>query len=118
VDRARIISFVPALLILFGAIVKLMKTPAVVQGFAPHGYPEHLVVVVGIIELTCTIIYLIPQTSVLDAILMTALMGGATDANLWVGNPTCVVTVVLGVLVWGGLFFRDPRLRALIPLRK
>ena len=114
----RIVSFVPALLILFGAIVKLMKIPAVVQGFAQHGYPEHLVVVVGIIELACTIIYLIPQTSVLGAILMTALMGGATDANVRVGDPTYVVTVFLGVLIWGGLYLRDPRLRVLIPVRK
>jgi hypothetical protein len=74
--------------------------------------------VVGIIELSCVIVYLIPRTAVLGAILMTALFGGATVTNLRVGNPLYIVPVVLGILAWAGLFFRDERVRALIPLRK
>lgn len=114
----RILSAIPVLVVLIGAVVKLMKTPEVVQGFAQYGFPESLILVVGLIELGCVIVYLIPRTAVLGAILMTALLGGATVTNVRVDNPAWIVTVILGVLVWGGLFLRDDRVRALIPLRK
>lgn len=113
----RVVSLIPAALVLFGAIMKLIKADAVVVGMAQHGIPEHLVVLTGAIELLCTIVYLIPRTAVLGAILMTALFGGATFTNVRVGDPTWVVTVVLGVMVWGGLFLRDTQLREFIPLR-
>lgn len=114
----RIISAIPVLLLLFSAILKLMKSDAVIQSFAQYGLPEHLVAVIGCIELTCLIIYVIPRTAVLGAILMTGLFGGATVTNLRVGNPSYVATAVLGVLVWAGLYLRDERVRALIPLRR
>lgn len=114
----RILSAIPVLVVLIGAVIKLMKPPEVVQSFAQYGFPERLIVVVGLIELGCVIVYLIPRTAVLGAILMTALLGGATVTNVRVDNPAWIVTVILGVLVWGGLFLRDDRLRALIPLRK
>lgn len=114
----RVVSFIPAVLVLFGAILKLIKADAVVVGMAQHGIPEHLVVLTGAIELLCAIVYLIPRTAVLGAILMTALLGGATFTNVRVGDPTWVVTVVLGVMVWGGLYLRDRQLREFIPLRK
>lgn len=113
----RITSAIPVLLILLGATMKLMKLPPVLEGFARSGYSENLVFPIGLIELTCTIVYLIPRTSVLGAILVTALLGGATATNLRVSDPTSVVTVILGVMVWGGLYLRDRRLRSLIPLR-
>jgi hypothetical protein len=71
----------------------------------------------GITEVACTIIYLIPRTAVLGAILLTGYFGGATATHVRVGDPSFVGPVVLGVLVWLGLFLRDDRLRALIPLR-
>jgi hypothetical protein len=108
----------PALLILFGAALKLMKLPAVVEGFARNGYSERLVAPIGLIELTCTMVYLIPRTSVLGAILLTGLLGGATATNLRVGDPTSVLTIILGIMVWGGLYLRDQRLRSLIPFRR
>lgn len=114
----RVMSALPVLLILFGSIVKLMKTPQVLEGFARAGIPLQLVVPVGLIELICVVIYVIPSTSVLGAILMTGLLGGATLANLRVGEPTYPLPVLVGMLAWGGLFLRDVRLRALIPLRK
>ncbi|HEY6253771.1 MAG TPA: DoxX family protein [Candidatus Angelobacter sp.] len=113
----RIISALPALGILFGSIVKLIKAPAVVQGFAKAGFPEHLVIVVGIIEFLCVVIYLIPRTAVLGAILMIGLMGGATATNVRVGDPSMIITLLFGILVWAGLFLRKAELRALIPLR-
>ncbi|HEX6503326.1 MAG TPA: DoxX family protein [Terriglobales bacterium] len=114
----RVVSLIPAVLVLFGAIMKLIKADAVVVGMAQHGIPEHLVVLTGAIESLCAIVYLIPRTAVLGAILMTALFGGATFTNVRVGDPTWVVTVVLGVMVWAGLYLRDTQLRELIPLRK
>lgn len=112
----RIISALPVLLLLFSGVMKLMKPAPVVQGFAHFGYPESLALSIGILELACTVVYVIPRTSVLGAILMTGYLGGATATNVRVGD-SFFVPVGLGVLVWGGLFLRDDGLRALIPLR-
>ncbi len=114
----RVMSALPALLVLLSSVMKLMKMAAVVEGFARTGVPEPLIIPVGVIELACVIIYVIPQTAVLGAILMTGLLGGATITTLRIGDPTYPMPVVLGMLAWGGLFLRDTRLRELIPLRK
>jgi uncharacterized membrane protein YphA (DoxX/SURF4 family) len=113
----RIISALPVLLLLFSGVMKLMKPPSVLQGFAGYGYPESMLVVIGLLEIACTVIYAIPRTSILGAILLTGYLGGATATNVRVGNPAFIMTVILGVLAWVGLFLRDDRLRALIPLR-
>jgi hypothetical protein len=113
----RIMSGLPVLLLLFSGVLKLTKAATVMQGFAHFGYPESLVLGIGILELACTIIYMIPRTSVLGAILLTGYLGGATATNVRVGDPLFFLPAILGVLVWGGLFLRDDRLRALIPLR-
>ncbi len=84
---------------------------------AKAGYPESIIVPVGIIEIVCIVLYLIPRTSVPGAILFTPCLGAATATCVRVSDPTFVLPVILGVFVWGGLFFRDLRLRALIPLR-
>jgi hypothetical protein len=112
-----IISALPVLLLLMSAVMKLIKPPPVVEGFAHLGLPESLALGLGILELSCAIVYLIPQTSVLGAILLTGYLGGAIVTHLRVGDPF-LTPVILGVLIWGGLFLRDPRLRALIPLRR
>jgi DoxX-like family len=114
----RVMSALPVLLILLGSVMKLMRHPSVLEGFARAGIPERLILPVGLIELVCVVVYLIPRTSVLGAILMTGLLGGATITTLRVGNPTYPMPVILGMLAWGGLYLRDVRLRALIPLRK
>jgi hypothetical protein len=113
----RIISALPVLLLLFSGVMKLMKPPSVLQGFGGYGYPESMLVVIGLLEIACTVIYAIPRTSILGAILLTGYLGGATATNVRVGNPAFIMTVILGVLAWVGLFLRDDRLRALIPLR-
>jgi len=113
----RIISALPVLLLIFSGVLKIMKPPSVLQGFAHFGYPESQIVALGILEIACTLVYAIPQTSYLGAILVTAYLGGATASNVRVGDPSYFATVILGVLVWGGLFLRDARLRALVPLR-
>jgi DoxX-like family len=114
----RIISAVPVLLMLFSAVLKLVKAAPVVQGFPRYGYPESLIVIIGVLELLSCIVYLIPGTAVLGAILMTGYLGGATATNVRVGDPSYIMTVLLGVFVWGGLFLRDHRVRALIPFRR
>jgi hypothetical protein len=112
----RVISGVTALLILFAAVPKLLQAAPIIEGFRQAGFPAHLVLVVGVIEFVSSVIYLVPRTRILGAILMTGLMGGATATNVRMDNPTWIVTVILGVLGWLGLYLRDERLRALIPL--
>ncbi len=115
---SRVMSALPVLLVLLESVMKLMKLPAVIEAFARSGVPEKLIVPVGLIELTCVVVYLIPRTAVLGAILMTGLLGGATITTLRIGDPTFPMPVMLGMLAWGGLYLRDMRLRELIPLRK
>lgn len=113
----RVISAIPVLLMIFSAVMKLIKAAPVVQGMPRYGYPESQIVTIGVLELLSCIIYVIPNTAVLGAILMTGYLGGATATNSRIGDPSYVMTVLLGVFVWGGLFFRDARVRALLPLR-
>jgi hypothetical protein len=110
-------SALPVVLLVFSGVMKLMKPPAAVDGFKHLGWPVELALPLGILELTCTVIYLIPQTAVLGAILLTGYLGGAIATHVRIGEPF-ISQSIFGVLVWGGLFLRDPRLRALIPLRR
>jgi uncharacterized membrane protein YphA (DoxX/SURF4 family) len=104
-------------MLLFSGVMKLVKPASVVEGFVRLGYPESLALGIGIVELACAALYVIPRTSVLGAILLTGYLGGATATHLRIGEPF-FAPVLLGVMVWGGIFFRDARLRALLPLRK
>lgn len=113
----RVISAIPVLLMMFSAALKLAKPAGVVQGFERAGYPESLILSLGILEMLCCVVYTIPRTSILGAILMTGYLGGATATNVRIGDPSYILTVLLGVFVWGGLYLRDARLRALLPLR-
>jgi len=110
-------SAIPVLMLLFSAVLKFLKPPAVIEGFTRLGLPGDLILGLGILETACTVVYLIPKLAVLGAILLTGYLGGATLTHLRVGDPF-IAPVALGVLVWGGLFLREPRLRALIPLRR
>ncbi|HEY3057250.1 MAG TPA: DoxX family protein [Thermoanaerobaculia bacterium] len=112
----RIISALIILFMLVDGGAKVVKLKPYVEGTVKVGYPESLVVPLGIVELVCTIIYAVPQTAVLGAILMTGYFGGATATHVRIGQPF-YIPVVFGILVWVGLYLRDARLRALIPLR-
>ena len=112
----RIISALPVLALTLSAIMKLMKPAPVVEGFAKLGYDDSLALGLGIVEIVCTVIYIIPQTSVLGAILLTGYLGGATATHVRVGDPY-FGPIMLGMMVWLGLYLRDARLRALLPLR-
>jgi len=112
-----VLTALPVLALAASAVMKFMKPAAIVQGFAHLGYGESSAYPLGVVELACTALYLIPRTSILGAILVTGYLGGATATTYRVGD-SWIMAVVLGVLVWGGLFLREPRLRALIPFRK
>ena len=112
-----VMSAVPALLLLVSSSMKLMKPASVIEGFAHLGYDEDVALGLGIVELLCTVLYLVPRTSVLGAILLTGYLGGATATHLRIGEPY-YTAIFLGVLLWGGLFLRDERLRLLIPFRR
>lgn len=112
-----IISALPVRMLLFSGVMKLVKPAPVVEGFVRLGSPESLALGSGIVELGCAVIYMIPRTSVLGAILLTGYLGGATATHVRIGEPF-FAPIVLGILVWGGLFLRDDRLRALLPLRR
>ena len=112
----RILSGLPVLFMVFSAVAKLLKPAQVIEGFQKLGYPDHTILPIGVTELLCTILYVIPQTSVLGAILLTAYLGGATATHVRVGEPF-FGPIVMGMVAWLGLFLRDSRLRALLPLR-
>ncbi|HJW32496.1 MAG TPA: DoxX family protein [Holophagaceae bacterium] len=112
----RVLTALPSLLLAFSAVMKLRKSPEVLQGFTHLGLPPSLILPLGILELACVIIYLIPRTAVLGAILVTGYFGGAMLTHLRVGEPV-YSHVLFGMMIWGGLYLRDLRLRALLPLR-
>lgn len=106
-----IMTIVPVLMLVMSGVMKVAQTEEVVKGFAT--WPPGSAVAIGILELACTVIYLIPRTSVLGAILVTGYLGGATAVSVQLG-VSFILPVAFGVLIWGGLYLRDPRLRALI----
>ncbi len=117
----RIITALPVVFLLFDSVIHMMRIVPVVDSFNQLGYPVSLALGMGIIELVCVIIYVIPSTSILGAILLTGYLGGAVATQMRVGAPlfsTALFPVYVGVLVWGGLYVCDERLRTLLPLRR
>jgi len=105
----------------FSASLKFFMPDVVRETMAGLGWPEQFDLMIGIIEAACVLLYLIPQTALLGAILETALLGGAIATNVRVENPLFshdLFGVYLALFVWGGLWFRDPRLRAILPVRR
>jgi hypothetical protein len=115
----RILSILPALFLLFDAGMKLVKPDFVVKGTVELGFSESVIVPLGIVLLVGTILYLIPPTAVLGAILLTGYLGGAVATHVHAGQGPFEVLfpVVFGAVLWSGLALRDRRLRALIPWR-
>ena len=115
-----LISGLPVLFLLFDSLGKFVKPEPVVTGTVELGYQETVILPLGIILLVCTIIYLIPKSSVLGAILLTGYLGGAVATHVRVGNPLFTHTlfpVYIGILLWLGIYLRSPGLRRLIPFR-
>ena len=118
---ARSISALVILFLLFDALIHLAKPAPVVDAFARLGYPLSASVGIGIVELLCLLAYVIPQTSVFGAVLVTGLLGGAIATHVRAGSPAFeeyIFPLLLGLFLWGGIWLRDERLRAILPLRK
>jgi hypothetical protein len=113
------VSGLPALFLIVDGAMKLAKPEVVVETTVKLGYPESVILGLGVVLLLSTILYLLPQTSVLGAILLTGYLGGAVATHVRVGDGLFSVSfpVVFGMLLWGGLVLREPRLRAFLPLR-
>jgi DoxX-like family len=117
----RIITGLVAAFLLFDAAIKFTKPAPVAAAFARTGWPLELSVTLGAILLTSTVLYLIPQTAVLGAVLLTGYLGGAVATNLRLENPlfsNTLFPVYFGILTWAGLWLRDRRLGELLPLRR
>lgn len=112
----RVVSALPVAMLVMSGIMKFMLPPEAVDGFKHLGWPTSVALALGIIELGSTILYAIPQTAVLGAILLTGYLGGAIATHVRI-DEAFVIPAILGVLVWLGLFLRGARLRALLPLR-
>ncbi|MBA3568682.1 MAG: DoxX family protein [Pyrinomonadaceae bacterium] len=115
----RIISALPALFLLMDGVMKLVKPAPVVEATVRLGYPESVILGLGIVLIASTVLYVIPSTAILGAILLTGYLGGAVATHVRVGEGLFPVLfpVVFGVVIWLGLYLSDDRLRALIPLR-
>jgi hypothetical protein len=116
-----IVTALPVLFLLFDGVIKLTNVAPVADSFRQLGYPVALAPAIGVLELACIAVYLVPRTSVLGAILLTGYLGGAVSTHVRVGNPLFSHTlfpVYVGLLVWAGLYLREPRLRALVPARR
>lgn len=111
-----VITLLPAFGLVMSAVMKFKKPPEMIKELARFGWQVELMSGLGIVELTCTILCLIPQTAVLGAILLTGYLGGAVATHVRIGD-NFAAPVIMGVMIWLGLFLRDPRLRTLIPLR-
>jgi len=114
-----VLGVIPALMLVMSAVMKFLKPPDVMTGMVQLGWEESHLLSLGILELACTILYLIPQTSVLGAILLTGYLGGVVATHFRVHDPLwhVLTPVFLGVMLWLGLYLRDRRLRALAPLK-
>ena len=113
----RVLSAVAVLFMLFSGIIKLTRIDPVVQSFNQLGYPLGLAVTIGLLELACVAVYVIPRTSLLGAILLTGYLGGAVATHVRVGDPLfthVLFPTYIGTLIWAGLYLRHDRLRTFV----
>jgi len=116
-----ILSGIVILSLLADSFGKLVKPPQVIEGTVKLGYPESSIIPIGIILLACVIVYAIPRTAVLGAILLTGYLGGAVATNFRVGAPLLLYIlfpIYVAGFVWGGIYLREDRLREVLPLRR
>jgi hypothetical protein len=116
----RISGWLAAGFLIFGAVAKLLALPPVVAATTELGYPVTAIFTLGILELVCTLIFLVPRTSVLGAILLTGYLGGAVATHVRLAHPLLshvLFPTYVGILLWGSVFLRDARIRVLVPFR-
>ena len=111
-----IISILPVLLLLFSATFKFLQPgDEFKKGLEQMGWTADTMFKLGFVEIGCAVLYLIPRTAVIGAILLTGYLGGAVATHVRVGDPSFVTAVILGIFIWLGLWLRDPRLKAVLP---
>jgi len=113
-----IMTILPAGMFIMGGMMGLTGQEQAAEGLKTYGYPENVGMPLAVVQIACAALFLIPQTSVLGAILYTGYLGGAVATHVRAAENNWYIAVVFGVVVWGALFLRDARIRALIPLRK
>ncbi len=113
----RVLSLLISVPFVISGLMKLNPNEQVIQGMAHLGLPEGVLFGLAILELSCVILYLVPHTAILGAILLAGYMGGAILAHLRVGDPF-YQQALFGIIVWLGIYLREPRLRQILPLRK
>ena len=112
----RVLSGLASVPFIMSSAMKFVGGPEVTQGMAHLGLPEPLAVPLAILEIACVVVYMIPATSVVGAILLTGYMGGAICSHWRVGDPV-FIQIAIGIVIWLGLYLREGRLKALVPLR-
>ena len=113
----RVVTGLVTLFLLFDSVTKLLRVPAVVTATAQMGFPVAAVPVIGATLLACVVLYLVPRTAVLGAVLLTGYLGGAVFAHVRVGDPLLthvLMPIYVAAMLWGGLYLRDARVRALL----
>jgi hypothetical protein len=114
------LTAVPVLFLVFDGVLKLSGLPIVSQSMTELGYPVDAALGIGLLEMACLALYLVPRTSVFGAVLLTGYLGGAIATHVRLGNPLLshvLFPTYVAALLWGGLLLREHRLRALLPLR-
>jgi len=116
----RVLSAVPVLFLLVDGAMKLPNLPGVVEASAQLGVPANVLPGIGVTLLVCTVLYIVPRTAALGAVLLTGYLGGAIATQVRVGGPLFndIFPLILAALLWGGLFLRDARLRVFLPWRR
>jgi hypothetical protein len=115
-----VLTALAVLFLLLDAVGKLLALAPVVEGSTQLGFPASTVVGIGVIELACLVVYLVPRTSVLGAVLLTGYLGGAIATHVRVGSPLLthvLFPTYIAALLWGALYLRDRRLRDVVPVR-
>ena len=118
----RVVSAIPVAIMGMAGTFKLVGalsgSPELMKNWAHFGYPPSTMLAIGLLEVSCAIVYAIPRTSALGAVLVAGYLGGAVATHVRVSEGLWIAPALLGVLAWLGLWLRDPRLRALLPLRR
>jgi hypothetical protein len=118
---AYVLTTIVALFLTFDTVLKVLQLGPAVKATTDLGYPTATVLPIGIVELVCLALYLVPQTSVLGAILLTGYLGGAIATHVRAGSPMFSHTLFplyVALMLWGGLYLREPRLAELLPFRR
>jgi hypothetical protein len=114
----RVLSAIPVLMLCFGATLSLFHPEKVAEGMTRYGYTQDKLILIVVLEFGCALLYAIPQTAFFGAILMTAYFGGAVATHVRVSDPGYGAAILMAIFTWAGLYLRDARLRALVPLRR